>query len=109
VKNITVENPKFLADIRLERKNDFEDYEELEDEEASTSHNYVHKFFQSFSVKIGHDVVYNPNQSFAPSGREIVIEKDFIFALINLEVLSDLNIPSISFNIISKNNWKKSE
>jgi hypothetical protein len=72
-----------------------------------TTQHKVHKFFQSFSIKIGHDITYNRNFVLNPSENEIVIKKDFVLALINLEVLSDLNIPSISFNIISRNNWKK--
>lgn len=103
---IIVENPKFLSDIKLEKKSEFENYDEIEDEDKQTTNHLVHKFFQSFSIKIGHDINYNKNFVFKPDENEIIIQKDFIFALINLEVLSDLNIPSISFNIISKSNWK---
>jgi len=106
-KKMIIENPKFLSDIKLQKRNEYENYEEMEEEEENISEFSVNKFFQSFSIKIGHDLSYNENFSIEPKENEIFIKKDFIFALINLEVSSDLNIPAISFNIISKNYWKK--
>lgn len=114
--NLNLENPKFLSDTKLIKNNNdvniSNSYQEDNDEEENSNNPRkielsVNKFFQSFNMSIGHDPFYNKSLKFESSEEDIFIEKDFIFALINFEVLTDLNIPSISVNVISRDNWIK--
>ena len=102
-----IENPKFLSDVKLIKKDLEQSYENDGYDEEVNKELTVHKIFQSFDIQIGHDVLYNKNFVFKPNEKDVVIEKDFIFALINVEVLTDLNIPSVSLNVITQNDWKK--
>lgn len=104
---MVIENPKFLADVKLIKRsqNSYND-EDIQDEDEMNKELSINKFYQSFDIQVGFDNSYNKNFQFAPKDHDIVIQNDFIFALINLEVLSELNIPSVSFNIISKDNWR---
>jgi len=105
---LNLENPKFLSDTKLIKRDDNNYYDDCDDEDKiQNTELTVNKFFQSFNIQIGYDPFYNKNFKFEISEKDIFIEKDFIFALINFEVLTDLNIPSISLNVITKNNWVK--
>ena len=106
-KNLTFENPKFLSDVKLIRRNNEQNYDDIEEEVELKKELYVNKFFQSFEIGFGYDIFYNNNSEIKIKEDDILIQRDFVFALINTEVLTDLNIPSVSFNIISKADWKK--
>jgi hypothetical protein len=112
--NLNLEKPKFLSDTKLikindDDNNDYYDSEDWDEKEVAKQNIElsVNKFFQSFNIEIGYDPLFIKNfkLDFEKSNDDIIIKKDFIFALINFEVLSDLNIPSISFNVITDNYW----
>ncbi len=105
--NLNLQNPKFLSDIKIIKKDDSDINESYEEDEKEKIELTVNKFFQSFNIEIGYDPFYNKNLKYEKSQNDIFIENDFIFALINFEVLTDLNIPSISLNKIEKINWIK--
>ena len=99
---LDIENPKFLANAKILKT----PFDENDGDDKEITELLVNKFFQSFNIKIGFDPNFNNDFDNGICENDIIIEKDFIFALINFEVLTDLNIPSISLNVITKNNWK---
>ena len=51
------------------------------------------------------DIDYNQSFLIFPNNDEIVIKKDFLMAFINLDVLSELNIPAVFVAVIEQNQW----
>lgn len=73
----------------------------IEQDETSYS---ISKLFHSTQLNLH----YDETRAFfdiKPKNGEIVIRKDFIVALVNLEILSELNIPLISVSLVKKENF----
>lgn len=61
--------------------------------------------FKNFELK--HDSNYKNGFNLKPEKEEILIKENFLMAIINFDVLSELNIPSIFIAKIEKSNWIK--
>ena len=82
-------NPKLMKDL------------EIEMDDTSYA---ICKLFQNSEMHFGFESSEN-DFKYNPSEEDIVIEKDFILAIINLEILTDLNLPFISVSVINRKDF----
>jgi hypothetical protein len=86
-------HPKFLQEeLKIEQ----------DDKEVNIS-----KFMQNNEICFKHDMT-SVNEFYIPDhGNDIIIEKDFLVALINYEIFQDVHIPVVSVFIVRKSDFQK--
>ena len=69
----------------------------------------VSKLFHNSEVKFKRDKNFNEGLIQMPldEDREVVIKKDFVMAVINLEVMSEVNIPVVSVCVVREKDFVK--
>jgi hypothetical protein len=61
-----------------------------------------HSIEQSIEIELKYDRSYTNCLKIAPNINDIVIENSFLLSIINLDVLSETNIPTIFTTVINK-------
>jgi hypothetical protein len=88
--------PKILSDINLENPNSGYSY-------------IISKLFHSFEIELAGDPLentifkYSKNQSLD----EIYIKKSFIIGVINLEILTEFNMPVVCVSVVKESEFNK--
>jgi hypothetical protein len=85
--------PKLMSDVIIKSK---------ENEEEQFKIKYI-----SEMVNLEMSSDKNNLYHISPFKNDIIIKESFLFAIINLDILADLSIPSIYLTIVEKENWVK--
>lgn len=56
-------------------------------------------------ISFNHDPMFENSFKVTPESNDFIIKDDFLLAIINLDILTDLNIPTTFLQIISKKYW----
>jgi hypothetical protein len=90
------EFPKFMSDIQIN---------------IDGCTNLITQLFQGNEVTLASDPNFDFSCNFSNlstnSDEIVTIKNDFIFAIVNLEILTDFNMPVVSVSIINKDNFTK--
>jgi hypothetical protein len=62
---------------------------------------------ENIKMNFRHDESFITSFITSRNNDDILIKDTFLFAIINLDILSELHIPSIFTMIVEQNNWKK--
>ena len=80
-------------------------FENIKITDKNQNENYVERYDEIFNVDFKNDDI-NKNIKFEKDENDIFIEDNFTFAIVNINLLKDYDIPAIMRLLVTKDNWK---
>lgn len=97
-----------MTDVVIKRENRVNTDDDGNDNVDSEEYK-ISSLEEVLDCRFKYDNEYQKTFKIHPDDRDIVIDDTFLIAIINLDVCSDLNIPTVFLSLVTRDSWIKSE